>query len=1085
MRAGVLAAVILLAATTFATFVFSQATDANLVGTVLDSSGAAVPNANLELENLATGVKFTATSDSTGSYRFSNFLAGAYKITAGASGFKSTILSKVDLLPGRTSTMNLTLEVGATSTTVEVSEAGVVIDTTSAQVTNSFEALEAIALPAASNSTGGVLNLSLLGAGVGSSGGTGLGSGPSVGGQRVTNNSFTIEGVDNNDQGTSSVLIIVPNDFVSNFTILQNQFSAEFGHAGAGQFMTNVKGGTNQIHGVVYDYMQNRKLNALDQATLRNCTPDQVDAGTCKPRYDNNRFGAGAGGPIIKDKLFWYGAFEYQPIGQAAVPGSPVYAPTAAGYTALKGISGLSANNLAMFEKYVGAAPSASDSISVGERSIPVGILPIIAPNYSNNLTTVGSIDYNPSSSDQIRGRWIYVKNDTMDINATLPVFFISLPYRYHVVTVSEFHNFRPNLINEFRVGYNRYANDWAVPDLQFTGLAMFPNITIDELNYLNVGPDPNAPQSGNQNTYQLIDNVSWIKGPHQFKFGGEYRRVIYPQSFTQRVRGDYEWSYLEDYLRDFSPDQFGQRSTGNNYYWGNNHQISWFVNDNWAIKKNLTLNLGLRYEFMTVPDGEKVQSMNAIASVPGLITFGEPQSQKGNFAPRVGIAYSPGTSGNTSIRAGFGMSYDILRDNIGLLSLPPQLSTTNDVDYDNPTTRFLATGGLPMTGGGTLTAAQARAATASYIPDQVRPTTVNWNLAIQHVFKKDYTLEVRYVGNHAYHLDVQSRMNINARVTESRSLPTYFAQPTQAQLNALPLTLSQLTSVSQNSWRSAGFTGNVVGFMPIGNSVYHGMALQLNRRFSNGLMFIGAYTWSHSMDDSTADVYSTVLTPRRGQDFQNTKADWSSSALDRRQRFSFSAVYELPFGKNNTSKAMKALIGGWQVSGTYIAESPEYATVQSGLDSNLNGDNASDRVIENPNGVKGTGSGVRALTNGSGETVAYLALNPNAQYIVAGAGAWANVGRNTLPMRGINNVDFSLSKTIKISEKQSFLFSANMFNFFNHPQYTPGTVNNVNFTSDISTRSFLVPSNSNFADWASSYASNARSITLALKFTF
>ena len=198
-------------------------------------------------------------------------------------------------------------------------------------------------------------------------------------------------------------------------------------------------------------------------------------------------------------------------------------------------------------------------------------------------------------------------------------------------------------------------------------------------------------------------------------------------------------------------------------------------------------------------PGVSQLQRVNSLASVPGLITFGTPQPGYKNFAPRIGLAYSPGNSGTTSIRAGFGMSYDVLFDNLGILSSPPQFSQTvdatcnTDESYQCPS-GFLKNGGItPKQSAGTLTAAQARAATSAFIPDQVLPYALNWTLGVQHVFAKDYTLEVRYVGTRGIHLPLQSQLNQYAIVTPGHSLPTYLANPGQAALDSLSLTLAQL----------------------------------------------------------------------------------------------------------------------------------------------------------------------------------------------------------------------------------------------------------------------------------------------------
>ena len=245
---------------------WAQATDGNVVGTVFDASGASLAGASVELANAATGIKSTATTDAQGAYRFGNVLIGQYTITVSATGFTTATLKDVTVELSRTTTANLTLSVGNVASAVEVTSAPALLDTTTAQVTNTYERRLATDHPLSANPSGGVYNLSLLGAGVASSGGIGAGTGPSVGGVRPRNNNFTVEGVDNNNKNVTGPIIYVPNDAVGEFTVLQNQFSAEFGRGSGGQFNVTIKSGTNEIHGSAYEYLLNRNLNANDQA---------------------------------------------------------------------------------------------------------------------------------------------------------------------------------------------------------------------------------------------------------------------------------------------------------------------------------------------------------------------------------------------------------------------------------------------------------------------------------------------------------------------------------------------------------------------------------------------------------------------------------------------------------------------------------------------------------------------------------------------------------------------------------------------------------------------------------------------------
>jgi hypothetical protein len=247
--------------------------------------------------------------------------------------------------------------------------------------------------------------------------------------------------------------------------------------------------------------------------------------------------------------------------------------------------------------------------------------------------------------------------------------------------------------------------------------------------------------------------------------------------------------------------------------------------------------------------------------------------------------------------------------------------------------------------------------------------------------------------------------------------LPTFLAAPSQATLNALTLDLTQINARSNlvPRYANAGFnsaTTSVVAFLSNGNSTYHGGSAQVTKRFSQGFQMTGAYTFSKLIDDTTAEVFSTVLSPRRVEDFQNIRRERATSALDHTHRFVSSMIYELPWFSKTTGLT-KTLLGGFNLAGTYTYETGEKVTVRSGNDANLNGDNAGDRAILNPGGTEGVGSSVTPLcrvttcgTVGAGAVVGYLANNPNARYVVAGPGAYANGGRNTLHGRPINNVD-------------------------------------------------------------------------------
>jgi len=1118
-------------------YLFGQAISGSLVGTVTDSTGAAVVSAEVEAINVGTNVASRTKTNSQGQYRIDNLIPGTYRVTAKAGGFKTTSQT-ADVQLNQTGTANVTLVPGSASETVEVSGAAPIIDTTTPQIGTTYETDTLRSIPTAGAGIQGILNLSLLQSGVGSSGGLGAGTGPSVGGQRPRDNNFMIEGIDNNDKGVTGPLVYVPNDAVSNFTILQNQFSPEFGHSNGGQFNTSIVTGTNSFHGGAYEYFQNKNLNAVDNLVV--LTTPFGDKPT-NPRYDRNRFGGQIGGPIFKDKLFFFTNYERTPFGQASLPAG-VSAPTAAGYAQLQAILTAGGGNLANVQALQNwaVAPSANggtvpictsntpSGTCAASVPIEIGDVPIQAPFWTNQVASTSSMDYNISASDQIRGRYVYNKYSFIDNQATLPAFYTTVVQPAHLINLSEFHAFSPTIANEFRVGYLRSGFNYTVGSQTFLPtLDLFPNLSMDDLG-INVGPDPNAPQYSQQNLYQALDNVTWTKGAHTLKFGIEGRKYISPQKFIQRSRGDYDWVTLSDFAWDQDPLQdngFAERSFGSVGYSGDQYAIYWYGNDIWKVNRHLSLNLGLRYEYTGIPYGWTQQKLNSISDVPGLITFAAPQAPKKDFMPRVGFAYSPGDSGNMSIRGGFGMGYDVLYDNIGVLSRPPQIGSTVDCPLTCTPNAFLANGGIPfqnLSGITVLDQATARFNSSAFLPENVKyPYSESWNLGIQRTFASNYTAEVRYVGSRGVDLNVQNRLNIQNIVTPTNFLPTFVGgctaacqalqnattQPGQVTLNGTNGTLDNQLNNGDffvPAYLNNGFFGSfLVGFMPWGASTYHGLQTQLQHRMANGLYFQGAYTFSHLIDNSTADFFSTVIAPRRPQNFRDLAAERSNSVLDHRHRFSLALVYDTQWYAHSPNWFLKNVLGGYSITPVYIYESGQWATIQSGLDANLDLDNAGDRSIFNPAGVANRGSDVTPIVNLSGDTVGYFANDPTARYIRAQAGALATTGRNTFATPAINNLDLGVSKGIKFTERAELRLGVLAVNVLNHPQYTTGLVSQVDSISTATNPeqrlileprdSVLAPQsiganffpNGVFGNTKAAFSSNSRQLAINAKFTF
>ncbi|MGH9942671.1 MAG: carboxypeptidase regulatory-like domain-containing protein, partial [Pyrinomonadaceae bacterium] len=1122
-------------------------TTGNVRGIVRDPNGAVVSGAKVTITDITTNQSQTTQTTGEGEYQFNNMLPGTYRISIEAANFKTLTLNEVRVELNQTNDVPAQLELGQIGEVVEVSAGGSeLVQTTTTTLSKSFSERQVVELAQTNVGGafgGGVNNLALIAPNVSSSGGVGVGAGGSVGGQRPRNNNFVLDGVDNNDKSVTGPQVYVSPEVVQEFSLLQNQFSAEFGRSNGGQFITVTKSGTNEYHGSAYGFFRNRFLNALDSRQKEDgFVRERNVAGTqFLPRSDFFRGGGNLGGPVIlpmfgeggptyykgTDRLFFFTSYERLQAGFASVPAG-IGALTASGLATVGATPGVSATNLAIYRQFVPTAgannlgairfctvrPDANGECPVANRVLlPIGTVDLPPqPQFNKQNNFVLNFDFSQSERTQHRSRFNLTNNVGVGL-AGLPIFNEGVPNKQRLFSYTLLHTFTSNLTNETRLAYRRSDASFPVTtSFRFPGLTdtTFPNINLSDLG-VNIGPNGNFPQTGIENNYQVVNNLTYLAGNHSFKFGGDFRKIISPQTFTQRARGDYDYSEAQYYFYDLTPDFTAQRSVGDVVYYGDQRILYAFAQDDWRVRSNVTLNLGVNYSFQELPAGTKLQALNAPSSVPGVLEFKAPESQKKNFAPRVGIAYSPefesgllgrvfGSSGKSSIRAGFSMAYDYIFDNLYILSLPPQAQQTIDVTGPPYAPNFLANGGIPNvlvpTGNN-----PARAATSSFIDDQEVPYSLTYTLSFQRQFFKDWSMELRYLGTRGVHLLTQNRTNVQARVSPEDGrpgLPTFFQRPSQAQLDALTLTLDDVNARSRivPRFAAAGFTNPAfAAFLSNGNSTYHGASAQLIRRFADGFQMTAAYTWSHLIDDTTAEVFSTVLSPRRVEDFQNLRRDRADSALDRRHRFVTSFIYEIPLFRNSENRFVRTVLGGFNFSGTYTAESGQKATVLSGIDSNGNGDSAGDRTIRNPNGVRGTGSTVTTLTRTDGQIVGYVADNPNAEYIRAGIGAVSNSARNTLQLPGINNLDFSLFKNFRFGESRRIQLRADFFNAFNHPQYIPGSPNDVQPVNTVGvgqvntirpdTISMGNPAVATFNRADRVFASNPRVIQMALRFDF
>jgi hypothetical protein len=1102
----------------------AQRTTGTLRGQVLDPAGAAVANARVTAVNKDTGVSISIETTSAGTYDFPSLLPGKYTVTVEVEGFKKAIKSDVPVLADQDNVADVKLELGVATETVEVSGGALAVQTTSSALNNDFDASDLANLPqAAGTLNGSPLNLAVLAPNVVAQPGGVTGIGGSVGGTRPRENNFVIDGVDDNNLGVTGPNSTVIPDAVGEFALQTNQFSAEYGHSSGGQFVLVTKTGTNTWHGSGEWYSQNKNFNSVDQLTKAAIVGGTI-AG--QPDFDNNRFGGTMGGPIVRDKLFVFGAYEYTTLHGAGNP-TALLAPTATGLSMLKSMAANSAvsNILANFP----VAP-ANDAGSIcvhclgetagnpatGTPNIPIGNLTIISPVFQRENDVQINSDYS-RKNHQLGARFTFNQEKfIIPINSTQAVFNQSDPVHNRKIALTDTWTINSHFVNDLRLQYSSFYAAFLNPCQVCSG-----DVTIGDLGFNTIGPGDNSNQK--QNTYQLVDSLSWSIGKHMIKFGGQYTHFIYPQFFLPRSNGDNWYSFTEFVVDDLVPDIASRtlRGAGTGSFLGTQSLFAGFAQDDFKLNPRLTLNLGLRYEYWTNPVGSNNQVLNAISSVPNVITFGKPKTDKNNIGPRIGFAFDPTGKGKTSIRGGGGISYGWKFQNFASITLPPQLQSEMDEGSActltnapawcaNGGTSFLQNGGLPATYIAPATQAQAQALTTAFIDDTVMPKILTWTLGVQQEVYRNATIEVRYLGTRGLELPVQFRRNrISGFDGGLTALPEYFrAQDVPANVPAGVPAQSQWTAFCSpsstapcNAYAPFGFRANVTSDPPLGGSRYHAGSVSFVQRSRFGLTVNTNYTYSHTQDNSTNEFFTSLLNPRRGQDTNHLSEDWANSDLDVRHKFSLAWGYDVPKAKTDNA-LLKAVLNGYQLGSVFLAQSGQPVTLRSGTDVNRNGDSAGDRLMFNPFGTNPTGGSdiinVCAPAGGGNthtgscnpaeNVVGYLATDSTARYVVAGRGVRTNVGRNSITTPGFAVLNLSLGKRTYFTEGKYLLVKADIFNVLNHPNFalSNGNVFSVaGVTTATTTQGYVIPTDPNFLKPDKFFSGGIRSMTLALKFVF
>ena len=1112
----------------------AQSNEGSLRGDVTDNQGGTVADAKVTATNTATQVNYDTTTTSAGTYFFASLPVGIYSVAVEKDGFQKYVRTSVQVFANQVTEANAPLTIGSSATTIEVMAGADLVQTTTSQISNDFGSKQITELPNTSLD-GSPLSLALLAPGTTGQGAGVLGEGGSIGGARPRMNSFSIDGVDDNRLDVTGHSQPVIQDSIAEFNLITNQFAAEYGHSAGGQFNIVTKSGGNAWHGSLFGYNQNRNYNAMDNLDHQN--------GLTQPnRFDYNRVGGEVGGPIIHNKLFIYGA--YQRIWEGlATQGVSQTAPTAAGLAELKAIAADSAV-VDILNQFPVAPANDAGTQTVTTPACPAGcviefgnIAPF-APNFLNQHDFIVNTDYN-QGRHALGFHVLYDKSRQPNVNASTPLsqFTGSAANDVRKYLFKDTWSANDRFVNDFRASLSRFVLAFTVPST----FSNFPNAEIDA-NGLNIGPQGCSPQSNIINTYQVLDNMSYVRGKHTFKWGAEWRHWIAPGSFLPRERGEWDYNTISRFINDQVPDgtNGALRGAGSGFFAGNQNGIYTFVQDDWKITSRLTLNLGLRYEWNSVPRDDGLQALNSISTLPGVFgfVFQKPPSDTNNFGPRVGFAYDPFGNSKWAIRGGFGISYDVTPQNFPSISLPPQLQTEQNpdltcglpnapawcasfLDLNDGTGRgFLAGGGLLQVNVPCSSQAECRQSSSATIVPITEPKILTWSLGVQHQIGTNSSVEVRYLGTRGLELPIQARLNTQTGFAAGLgALPTFLSTADipatvtggarLSDWNTFNSNASHCPGPSRYIHGAEGFCGALVtGFPPKGSSIYHGVSADFNHRVGHGLTLRANYTFSKNIDTATNELFSTFVDPRRIQDWSNPKGSRGLSSLDVPHKVALSWVYEVP-KLSGDHRFLNGLVSGWQYSGTYLAFSGQPITIIDGVDANGNGDTAGDRPVFNPAGVGNTATDVGFVCAGAGgvttisgtdptcsgdptKVVGYYALDPTARYVVARRGTISTLGRNTFRAPGVNVWDMGIGKYIHFTERYSLQLSAQALNIFNHrnfslaqPSVFEPLVNNALSTTYNNTSSFLDPSTKDQFLNEHQFSGGSRNMQFVVKFIF
>jgi hypothetical protein len=947
---------LLLAALLTSTIAFAQLETASIVGTVLDSSGAIVPQATVVVQNQDTAATTNLTTDSNGTYVAPVLRIGTYRITVTAPGFKTKIVENVTLRVSDRVKVDVTLETGVVTEKITVSGEAPIVETASTTLGGVVSTQQVSELPLNGRS---LTQLLVVVPGVIFLGPQRSMNGASQGRLFESGLKYLVDGGDSGqvdsdlgDGGYQSGARIsrASVDSVAEVRVVESSYSAEYGGSVGGVINFITKSGANKLHGSLFEYFRN---NVFDARNYFNVPP------AVQPAFRLNQFGGSLSGPIIKDRFFYF--VNYEGVRQRLGLIQNVFVP----------IDAFRATLSPALRTVVDQLPHANGPVSATEPRLAQFIRGV-----SNQLTEdTGSfkLDYAATSNDRLSFRHNRNQSATLQNFGVQTGGFRSVPAILQLTKLSYTKTITPTLLNEASFAVNR----WNVsdPGSDVESVRNFPLTTIGG-GSAGVGPTLFDLRVGNT-SFTWLDTLSWVKGKHQLRFGGQVIRNR--DNKASNLQGGVAFASLDLFAanKPSSVTTIGNPTVGmrNTYY-------HFFVQDDIQVSRNLTINAGLRYQFDSTPS----ESHGRIANFDPLKGQLDPvgtsifAAPKTNFGPRLGIAYTPFASKTTVFRAGYGIFHSALIA-AQAQSLPANVPGLNyNAAVSSATDPTLI--GFP-----TPDISRFQGATSFWSMDKNWHTayTQNWSFNIQQGFGQNTVLQVGYIGNHSVHLVPYRELNPVVPSLARRVFP-------------------QFGPISQ-FWGCCGAT-------------YNALQTSFKRRYSHGLTFNVNYTWSHSLDQGGLTFGA------QAQNFNDYRSEHASSDYDARHNFQFDYTYEIP----GIPSIPKVIGSGWQINGISVFRSGLPVNVTCGCDSNGNG-----VFNERADVVPGVS------TTPTGKDLPTRQFNI-AAFSVPKAGTVGNAGRNILRGPAAFNTDFSLFKNFKVREGHSLQFRAETFNLFNTPEYNqPG----------------------------------------------